>query len=76
MTVLGLRATVCMICLLLSIPGATSAQGPLRVHQDNPRYLTDNTGKAIYLTGGATRFTPPFDGTAVLYLKAIADEAR
>jgi hypothetical protein len=25
--------------------------GPLRVHPDNPRYFTDNSGKAIYLTG-------------------------
>jgi hypothetical protein len=28
------------------------------------------------LTGGSVRFTPPFDGIAVLYLKAIADDAR
>jgi len=25
--------------------------GPLRVHPDNPRYFTDDSGKAIYLTG-------------------------
>ncbi len=25
--------------------------GPLRVHLDNPRYFTDDSGKAIYLTG-------------------------
>lgn len=28
--------------------------GPLRVHPQNPRYFTDNTGKAIYLTGSHT----------------------
>ncbi len=27
------------------------ATGPLRVHPDNPRYFTDGSGKAIYLTG-------------------------
>jgi len=68
-TVLDLRATVGTMCLILSIPGATSAQGPLRVHPGNTRYFTDDAGKAIYLTGGSMRFTPPFDGTAVLYLK-------
>jgi hypothetical protein len=30
------------------------AKGPLRVHQKNPRYFTDGTGKAIYLTGSHT----------------------
>jgi len=30
---------------------AGPAAGPLRVHPTNPRYLTDGTGKAIYLTG-------------------------
>jgi uncharacterized protein DUF6298/uncharacterized protein DUF4038 len=28
-----------------------AARGPLRVHRDNPRYFTDETGKAVYLTG-------------------------
>ena len=28
--------------------------GPLRVHPENPRYFTDNGGKAIYLTGSHT----------------------
>lgn len=28
--------------------------GPLRVHPTNPRYFTDNTGRAIYLTGSHT----------------------
>ncbi len=30
------------------------AAGPLRVHPTNPRYFTDNSGKAIYLTGSHT----------------------
>jgi len=30
------------------------ATGPLRVHPDNPRYFTDGSGKAIYLTGSHT----------------------
>jgi hypothetical protein len=28
--------------------------GPLRVHPDNPRYFTDGSGRAIYLTGSHT----------------------
>jgi hypothetical protein len=28
--------------------------GPLRVHPANPRYFTDDTGRAIYLTGSHT----------------------
>lgn len=30
------------------------AAGPLRVHPTNPRYFTDGSGKAIYLTGSHT----------------------
>jgi hypothetical protein len=30
------------------------ARGPLRVHPENPRYFTDGTGKAVYLTGAHT----------------------
>ena len=30
------------------------AHGPLRVHPENPRYFTDGSGKAIYLTGSHT----------------------
>lgn len=29
-------------------------RGPLRVHPSNPRYFTDDSGKAIYLTGSHT----------------------
>jgi hypothetical protein len=31
-----------------------TAMGPLRVHPDNPRYFTDDSGRAIYLTGSHT----------------------
>lgn len=41
------------ICLAVNSP-ATQATGPLRVHPDNPRYFTDGTGQAIYLTGAHT----------------------
>jgi len=52
------------------------ASGPLRIHPDNPRYFTDGSGKAIYLTGSHTwaalherrlEETPVFD-YPVLYL--------
>ncbi len=29
-------------------------QGPLRLHPENPRYFTDGSGRAIYLTGSHT----------------------
>ncbi|MBN1815877.1 MAG: serine hydrolase [Sedimentisphaerales bacterium] len=32
----------------------TGAAGPLRVHPDNPRYFTDGSGRAVYLTGSHT----------------------
>jgi len=34
--------------------GSLAAKGPLRVHPTNPRYFTDGTGRAIYLTGSHT----------------------
>lgn len=34
-----------------SQPARRPAAGPLRVHPDNPRYFTDGSGTAIYLTG-------------------------
>jgi hypothetical protein len=35
-------------------PASTPAAGPLRPHPENPRYFTDGSGKAIYLTGSHT----------------------
>lgn len=43
---------------------AASAAGPLRVHPDNPRYFTDDTGRAIYLTGAHTWRTVQDAGTS------------
>ena len=34
--------------------GAQTFDGPLSVHPENGRYFTDNSGKAIYLTGSHT----------------------
>jgi hypothetical protein len=57
-------------------PSATPANGPLRVHPSNPRYFTDGSGRAVYLTGahtwsdmqdmGAADPPKPFDFTAYL----------
>src|SRR5262245_33421075 len=33
---------------------ASPAKGPLRVHPKNPRYFTDGSGKAVYLTAAHT----------------------
>ena len=35
-------------------PEEAPARGPLRVHPDNPRYFTDGSGRAVYLTGSHT----------------------
>lgn len=37
--------------VLLCCAHGASFDGPLRICQENPRYFTDNSGKAIYLTG-------------------------
>ncbi len=43
-----------LILAAISGGGAGPAKGPLRVCSDNPRYFTDGSGKAIYLTGAHT----------------------
>ena len=50
--------------VLLSLQGASAARaqttGPLRVHPENPRYFTDDSGKAILLAGSpAARAAEP-----------------
>ncbi|MCK4294889.1 MAG: hypothetical protein KAY65_16955, partial [Planctomycetes bacterium] len=53
---------ILLLCLVVSVllacartsAGKASAKGPLRVHKDNPRYFTDGTGRAVYLTGSHT----------------------
>src|SRR5262245_41087549 len=37
--------------ITLAVAYAEPAKEPLRILQSNPRYFTDNTGKAIYLAG-------------------------
>jgi hypothetical protein len=51
----GVR-TLTYLTLLLpgAAAGAAPATGPLRVRPTNPRYFTDGSGKAIYLTGSHT----------------------
>lgn len=41
-----LMATGCLAAETLRL-----AAGPLRIHPTNPRYFTDDSGKAVYLTG-------------------------
>jgi Family of unknown function (DUF6298) len=60
----------------LAGPASLWAGGPLRVDPQNPRYFTDDSGQAIYLTGshtwcnfedcGSTDPPPPFDFEAYL----------
>jgi len=63
MTKNELRGCLCVAVLALAgIHGDLCAQaaevavakGPLRVHPTNPRYFTDGSGQAIYLTGSHT----------------------
>ncbi len=59
------------VCTMSCMAVAEPAKGPLRVHPANPRYFTDGSGKAIFLTGshtwanfqerGVTGQTPHFD---------------
>ena len=49
------RAELAALIVAASRPGRPSrATGPLRVHPTNPRYFTDGSGQAIYLTGSHT----------------------
>lgn len=44
-----------LLCLaLLAVSCRQETPNPLRVSEVNPRYFTDNSGKAIYLTGSHT----------------------
>lgn len=51
------------ICLAADGPPPSFA-GPLRIHPDNPRYFTDDTGRAVYLTGAHTWRTVQDAGTS------------
>lgn len=59
-----------MMLMAAASADAWTFQGPLRVSAVNPRYFTDDSGRAIYLTGSHTwatlqeragEDTPPFD---------------
>jgi len=55
-----MNASVCIVGLSalaiagLATAGRAPATGPLRVHPTNPRYFTDGSGRAVYLTGSHT----------------------
>ncbi len=58
---LDTRLSVCrllgvLLVALLAVGEAASApiQGTLRIHPTNPRYFTDDSGEAVYLTGSHT----------------------
>jgi hypothetical protein len=40
--------------LIVGVASVVKGVGPLRVHPDNPRYFTDDSGRAILLTGSHT----------------------
>jgi len=46
-------AEICLPTILVTaiLSGLASGEGLLRVHPVNPRYFTDDSGRAIYLTG-------------------------
>jgi Family of unknown function (DUF6298) len=48
------RLVTLMVLIPMAMAQAEPAQGPLWVHPKNPRYFTDDSGKAIYLTGSHT----------------------
>ncbi len=43
-----------MILLGLSVGSVAQAEGPLKIHPKNPRYVADHDGNAIFLTGSHT----------------------
>ncbi len=52
---LSLLLCSCSSIVVQSIPSAPSKVGLLRVLSSNPRYFSDGTGKAVYLTGSHER---------------------
>src|SRR5215831_14005368 len=53
-----LKTAACSVTVAASRPGAAQivrpATGPLRVHPQNPRYFTDDSGRPVFLTGAHT----------------------
>ena len=71
-----------VVCVFLGSAFATPATGPLRVLASNPRYFTDGSRKAIYLTGSHTwcnfatdqgKSDPPLAFDFNAYLDFLAD---
>jgi putative lipoic acid-binding regulatory protein len=50
----GNRTTSAAAAIIVANTVSSGATGPLRVLASNPRYFTDGSGKAIYLTGSHT----------------------
>jgi hypothetical protein len=52
----GIIISTVLLCAAhsASTAAAKPIDGVLRVHPQNPRYFTDNTGRAVYLTGAHT----------------------
>ncbi len=48
------RLVTLMVLISAALAQAEPAQGPLRIHRRNPRYFTNDSGRAIYLTGSHT----------------------
>lgn len=53
-TVVCIAAAILFVCFSGPCLAETPINGPLRVHAENPRYFTDDTGRAILLTGSHT----------------------
>jgi hypothetical protein len=49
-----LRVVYLLAFLITSIGGINVSAEPLEVHPANPRYFTDGSDRAIYLTGSHT----------------------
>ena len=47
----AIRVFAIMTVIITPNPSAQPAKGPLRAHPENPRYFTDGSGKAVFLTG-------------------------
>ena len=55
MDVKTIQTLICTLVLFVTAPAnAAPAPGPLRVLRSNPRYFTDGSGRAVYLTGSHT----------------------
>jgi len=51
---LKLAGRMAASCAVSSAQAPQSVSGPLKVHPSNPRYFTDGSGRAVFLTGSHT----------------------